>query len=169
MLVHLFGSVSSPTCANFALRQTADDNSEQFDPETVNTIKRNFYVDDCLKSSENEKAAITTAEQLRLLLSKDGFRLTKWLSNSRKVIETIPQSERSKLVKEIRFGKLPAEHALGMLWNIELDTFGFAIMVKDKPFTRRGILSVVSSVYDPLGFAAPFILLAKEILQSLYM
>ena len=167
MLVHLFGSVSSPTCVNFALRQTADDNSEQFDPETVNTVKRNFYVDDCLKSSENEKAAITTAEQLRLLLSKGGFRLTKWLSNSRKVIETIPQSERSKLVKEIRFGELPAERALGVLWNIELDTFGFAIMVKDKPFTRRGILSVVSSVYDPLGFAAPFILLAKEILQSL--
>ena len=141
MLVHLFGRVSSPTCANFALRQTAGDNSEQFDPETVNTVKRNFYVDDCLKSSENEKAAITTADQLRLLLSKGGFRLTKWLSNSRKVIETIPQSKRSKLVKEFRFGELPAERAFGVLWNIELDTFGFAIMVKNKPFTRRGIVS----------------------------
>lgn len=120
MMVHLFGSVSSPTCANFALRQTEDDNSEQFDPETVNTVKRNFYVDDCLKSSENEQAAITTAEQLRLLLSKGGFRLTKWLSNSRRVIESIPESERFKLVKEIRFGELPTERELGVLWNVAL-------------------------------------------------
>lgn len=54
-----------------------------------------------------------------------------------------------------------------MLWNVESDTFGFTIAIKDKPVTRRGILSVVSSIYDPLGFAAPFILIAKEILQDL--
>ncbi|KAK0147980.1 hypothetical protein N1851_012347 [Merluccius polli] len=35
------------------------------------------------------------------------------------------------------------------------------------PITRRGILTVVSSVYDPLGFLSPFILLAKTIVQSL--
>lgn len=62
---------------------------------------------------------------------------------------------------------LPTERALGLLWNIEADTFGYSISLKDKPLTRQGILSVVSSVYDPLGFAAPFILLAKEILQDL--
>ena len=33
--------------------------------------------------------------------------------------------------------------------------------------TRRGILSLVSSVFHPLGFLAPFVLLAKEILRSL--
>ena len=39
--------------------------------------------------------------------------------------------------------------------------------IKDKPNTRRGILSTVSSVYDPLGFIAPFILISKHILQDL--
>ena len=33
--------------------------------------------------------------------------------------------------------------------------------------SRRGILSTVSSVYDPLGLVAPFILLGKRILQEL--
>ena len=33
--------------------------------------------------------------------------------------------------------------------------------------TRWGILSLVSSVYDPLGFAAPFTLPAKALLQDL--
>ena len=34
--------------------------------------------------------------------------------------------------------------------------------------TRRGVLSVLSPVYDPLGFGAPFLLKGKQILQKLY-
>ena len=33
--------------------------------------------------------------------------------------------------------------------------------------TRRGILSIVISLYDPFGFVAPFILNAKLILKDL--
>ncbi|KAL7882808.1 hypothetical protein SRHO_G00004660 [Serrasalmus rhombeus] len=40
-------------------------------------------------------------------------------------------------------------------------------MVKENPLTRRGVLSTVASVYDPLGFVAPFILVGKQILQAL--
>ena len=42
-------------------------------------------------------------------------------------------------------------------------------MLNDKPFTRRGVLSILSSVYDPLGFIAPFILKGKQILQEMCM
>ena len=54
MLVHLFGAISSPACANFALRKTAEDNKDSFSLEATNTVKRNFYVDDCLKSLPSE-------------------------------------------------------------------------------------------------------------------
>lgn len=50
MLVHIFGAVSSPSCATLALLKTADDNQNDFPAEVVNTIHQNFYVDDCLKS-----------------------------------------------------------------------------------------------------------------------
>ena len=46
------------------------------------------------------------------------------------------------------------------------DSF-FRITHQDKPLTRCGILSTTSSVYDPLGFLAPFILIGKQILQQL--
>ena len=42
MRVHLFGDASSPSCANVALKKTAEDNKADFDPETVKTVKRNF-------------------------------------------------------------------------------------------------------------------------------
>ena len=50
MRVHLFGGASSPSCANFALKRTAKDNEADFDPKVIETVQRNFYVDDCLKS-----------------------------------------------------------------------------------------------------------------------
>ena len=50
MCVHLFGGISSPSCSNFALRRTADDSEDEFGSEAAMTLKRNFYVDDMLKS-----------------------------------------------------------------------------------------------------------------------
>ena len=160
MLVHLFGATSSPSCANFGLKETADDNQEMFSKEAVRTLRRNFYVDDCLKSIKGETKAISLVSELGALLSKGGFRLTKCISNSRKVIESVPTSERAVSVKDHLLDQLPFERALGIRWDVETDTFGFKI-------SRRGILSIVSSIYDPLGFAAPFILPAKRLLQNL--
>lgn len=58
MTVHLFGAVSSPSCACFALRKTAEDNQHSFNFKVMNTVYKNFYVDDCLKSLPSEKEAI---------------------------------------------------------------------------------------------------------------
>lgn len=59
-----FGATSSPSCANFALQQCARDNVGKFNTETVTTVFRNFYVDDCLKSVECEDEALTLAKDL---------------------------------------------------------------------------------------------------------
>ncbi|XP_078384765.1 uncharacterized protein LOC144667238 [Oculina patagonica] len=50
---------------------------------------------------------------------------------------------------------------------MQKDMFIFSAVLKDKPNTRRGILSLTSSIYDPLGFLAPTILPAKKLLQDL--
>ena len=95
--------------------------------------------------------------------------MTKWSSNSRKVLSSLPEKERAKRIKNLDLDRdeLPMERALRVDWSIESDSFKFRIHVKSMPITRRGILSVVSSVYDPHGFLSPFILLAKTIVQSL--
>ena len=50
---------------------------------------------------------------------------------------------------------------------VETDCFRFRIVIQDRPLTRRGVLSTVSSVYDPFAFVAPLILVGKQILQDL--
>lgn len=76
MIVHLFGAIASPSGANFALKKTADDNRHSFTAAAVDTIKSNFYVDDCLKSVPSEKAAINLIKELSELCVKVGFNLT---------------------------------------------------------------------------------------------
>ena len=123
----------------------------------METIKRKFYVNDCLKLVSSEELVINLSSQLCELLTRGAFKLTKWLSNSRKVIESLSASKRAAQVEDLRFEKLPVERALGVQWNIP-HQFGFRIVIKDRPEPRRGISSIASSVYDPLELVAPFIL-----------
>ena len=166
MLIHLFGAVSSLSCANFALKKTTADNQAGFSSEAVRSVKQNFYVDDCLKSVDSEEDAIHLSSELSQLLKQGGFQLTKWLSNKRKVVESVPESDRAASVRDLDFDRTLTERALGVQWHVTSDTFGFKIATKDKPPTRRGILSMISSIYDPVGFVAPFHLSAKILLQN---
>ena len=50
-------------------------------------------------------------------------------------------------MKDLDLGDSVVQRDLGVKWDLESDTFGFRVKIKDKPFTRCGILSVVSSVY----------------------
>ena len=169
MYAHIFGATSSPAVAKFALRKTALDNATSFSPLAVETVHRSFYVDDCLRSVYSVEEAIDLSAELRALTQKGGFRLTQWTSNSREVLNSIPESERAKNVKEVDLDheELPSEKALGVFWRVETDTLGFQVTCLEKAASRRGVLSVVSSVYDPLGMVAPFILSGKIIVQEL--
>ena len=83
--------------------------------------------------------------------------------NSSVIPESIPETFRRNGVKEKYLGcKLPDEQRLGILWNVEADSLGFKIAIKEKLLTRRGMLSTLSSIYNPLGLGAPFLLKANR-------
>ena len=168
MCVHLFGATSSPGCANFGLKQIAADNEHIFGEVVANFLRKDFYVDDGLKSVSTTEEAIKLVQQSQEMCRKGGLRLHKFSSNSKEVLCTIPPEDRASDLKDIDIfsDELPIEFTLGVQWNIESDAFQFRITLCDKPLTRRGILSTVSSVYDPLGFIAPVILVGKQILQQ---
>lgn len=79
------------------------------------------------------------------------------------------EEEQAKEIKDmdLMVDSLPIQRALGVSWFIEEDTLGFRIQMQERPPTRHGILFIASSIYDPIGLTAPFILPAKRILQDL--
>ena len=50
------------------------------------------------------------------------------------------------------------------MWEVEEK---FQNLVREKPFTKRGMLSAVYSLFDPLGCLAPFASKTKLLLQLL--
>ena len=148
MTVHLFGSTSSPSCANFALRRTTTDNRIKFGEEAATVLHRNFYVDDMLKSFKSSSVAVDVFPKVVQMCKEGGFRLTKVHSNYGKFLSIIPESERSKALKDLDLSSspIPSECTLGMKWCPQTDVFTFQITLKDNPLTRRGILSSIKSV-----------------------
>ena len=171
MTRHLFGAASSPGCANFALRKIATEGEADFGMDVVNFIKRDFYVDEGLKSVSTPQEGVSLINRNIALLKGNGLVWLKFMSNSKEVLQQIPPEARTKGFMNIDIDEdsLPIERTLGIQWCVELDTFQFRIVLNEKPFTRRGLLSTLSSVYDPLGFIAPFILKGKQILQEMCM
>ena len=121
-----------------------------------------------IKAVGTTEGSVNIVRSLSQLLALGEFRLSKWVSNDRKVLEAVPVEERAKGVKDLYLdcSSLPAERALGIHWDIEVDQFSVQIKRKHREFTRIGLLSVVSSVYNPLWLVCPFVLGAKIIFQD---
>ncbi len=169
MKVHLFGAASSPGCANFGLKHLAAEGEGKFSEATVRFIQRNFYVDDGLTSLDSEEEAIELVREARDLCITGKLHLHKFITNNKRVLATIPKQELAEVASDLdmALGEHKMERALGVQWCICTDKFQFRVRVKEHPFTRRGVLSTVASIFDPLGFVAPIILKGKQILQRM--
>ena len=157
MMVHIFGATSSPSICGYALRRTASDNSEGFSSETNDAVKRDFYVDDLLKSFDTTSQAVEITKELQELLAKEGFQLTKVVSNEREVLNAFPPEHRAPAVKDLdlNLNSLPMHRALGIHWDVEADTFNLVVSNKSQPETRKGILSTIATITIPLVWLVP--------------
>jgi len=153
---------------SYALRKTAQDSKQDFSQEVVDAVFRDFYVDDLLKSFPDAERAIQVSKQLQELLARGGFELTKWISNSRTVLSAFPVEERAPHIKslDLKSESLPMDRALGIHWNVEHDTINFVTSNKEQPDNRKGVLSFIATVYDPLGFASPLLLPGRELIRN---
>ena len=118
MKVHLFGAKSSPSCATFCLRETARQFGKNFDLNIAETVLKSFYVDDCLAGADSEAAAVDLVKSLRALLAMGGFKLTKWLSTSEKVMSSIPEDKKARAARSTMPSTAPQQRVLGISWNV---------------------------------------------------
>ena len=169
MTVHVFGNSPSPAVAIHCLRQSAKQGKPHYDPEVEQFVTRDFYVDDGLKSLPTAKGVISLLKRTQIILANSNLRLHKIASNSKEVMDAFPPEDCADNLKDLVLGSdtPPVQRSLGLGWDLETDSFVFKVDIKEKPFTCRGVLSVVNGVYDPLGCVAPVTIQGKHILREL--
>ena len=123
-------------------------------------------MDDFLKYICDETTAVPLFREMTSLLARGGFRLTKWISPSREVLSQILPQEKASPSVDLNFDELPIKRTLGLKWNTEIDCFRFSVhSYQTSESTKRGVLSRLSTVFDPLGVLAPYMLSAKCLIQ----
>nr|XP_039254127.1 uncharacterized protein LOC120331151 [Styela clava] len=167
MLVHCFGNTSSPFCANYCLRRTAEDFGKDFPSDISDNIKDNSYIDDFLLGADSISEGKRIVKQISELTECGGFHLNKWRSNSEEIISCVPEKDRAQIQANINLDPNRFERVLGVVWFVREDCFEFNTKLKTKPATKRGVLAILSSVFDPMGIVSPVILQARLIFQEL--
>ena len=168
MNVHLFGKTDSPCCSNWALRKTALNNQQQFNENFVNAVLKMFYMDDYLDSFDDPQTAAKAITDVVALLKLGGFDLAKCISNSRDILKEISPGNVSPKIVNLDLDKLPIERASSLSWGLNLDMLTFKVGNKNTPETKRGILSMVSSIFNPMGLISLIIVQAKFSIQEIW-
>lgn len=120
-------------------------------------------------SLPSEADAIDLLRRTQASLAESNLRLHKFVSNSPTVISAFPPEDCVPVIKDLDLSEetTPMQRSLGLLWEIRMDTFTFSASTVLKPFTRRGVLSTVNSVFDPMGLLAPVTIEGRALLREL--
>ena len=162
MKVVTFGDKPAASMAQTALRKTAEENKTLF-PEASKVIIENSYMDDICESVQNEADALKLTSDIDSVLKTGGFKIKEWIHKSSE--SSTSESSECNFVG-------PQEKVLGVTWNTKHDTLTYKVFLKDynqfNPLTKRKILSRISEIFDPIGFASPVIIKAKIMMQHLW-
>ncbi|KAF8786055.1 hypothetical protein HNY73_009944 [Argiope bruennichi] len=130
-------------------QREAEFQNESLQP-TVQKLKRGFYVDNLTVSVENEEELLRFKEQAMQIMNVASFELRSWAHTGIKHLES--------------------QNVLGLKWDTETDELYCVDLEADMgisdTISKRKLLSIVNSIYDPIGFTSPVTLLPKLLLQE---
>ena len=138
----LFGATASP----FLLQATLDYHISRSTSPIKDVIRKGFYVDNFLGTSESHEELKEVYLEANQLLEEANMPLQQWTSNSVSFKNIIKGKEEP----------LDEINVLGLNWNTEDDHLNIKTpQWSDAPLTKRNLLGQVSSVFDPLGLLTP--------------
>jgi hypothetical protein len=122
-----------------------------------------MYMDDILFSVDTVEEAQVIIKEMRQIFLLADMPLSKWVSSHPEALKDIPKEEQSKDM----FLEDPEGHStLGVGWKPDKLTFK-PKTASEGNLTRRRIASIVSSIFDPHGWLAPYTLEGRTILQGI--
>ena len=143
-----------------------------------------LYVDDLVSGCNELEEGKALYDRSKAILAEAGFDLRKWVTNDKELAEYIAPRENedsNSLSKdngmtyfEATSPNTTVEHkvVLGVGWDTTSDEliFHFDDLVSKCDtikHTKRNLLSISASIFDPLGFIAPVTAKIKTIFQLL--
>ncbi|XP_059053907.1 uncharacterized protein LOC131848156 [Achroia grisella] len=164
-----FGTAAAPYLAVRTLQQVALDEGDNC-LSVVQRVKNDFYMDDLLTGCDTVEEGVIIYQEMNQLLQKGGFQLQKWMTNSEDLLNEIKQgNEHAQEGLKIKLDEVVK--LLGLTWNRSADTFQYSVNLPpvSGPVTKRKIISEIARLFDPLGWAAPSVIIAKVLIQKLWI
>ncbi|XP_053960590.1 uncharacterized protein LOC128864857 [Anastrepha ludens] len=172
-----FGASCSQCIAHYVRNLNASVHAAQ-NSQVACAIKNHHYVDDFIDSARTVDEAIKLAKNVRDVHSKCGFNMRNWSSNSPDVLAALngdgePQLKSFDCSKDV----INFEKILGMYWEPKSDTFSYVlkfVRLKRNVFadrvvpTKREVLQVLMSVFDPLGLVTCLTSYLKILIQDIW-
>ena len=178
----LFGNRASPDLSQKVIVTNAELHEKEF-PMAAPSVMKDLYMDDEIKSVENEKDCVQLAKELIPLFKFADMKIMKFYTNSQKTIKSLPADCLSAKVHvmEDQDAEYECSKVLGMVWDASTDTLKFISkfktaedfflhqkLTKTPVWTKRLILRLSATVYDPTGIICPFTVRSRAILQELW-
>ena len=173
------------TCSPFLLNGTIRHHLSQYmssHKEFVSKFIDDLYVDDttsgCESVSEGKEFYFTASK----LLKEGAFELRKWQSSDQQLQEFFDKHQHqvpSGVNDDLTFSQTQLgtsdttqNRVLGVSWDVKSDefVFDFSMIVssaKMTAMTKRKVLKLSASIYDPLGYLCPITARLKTIFQML--
>lgn len=119
-----------------------------------------FYVDDLLTGADSIDEAMALQTELISLMKRGAMNLRKWTSNTPSLLNDLPKELIETKLLQLRDNDLIK--ALGIGWSPQSDNFQYTTQLKELPkVTKRTILLLVATIFDPCGWIAPVNFMAK--------
>lgn len=166
LVTNTYGLRSSGYVAVRSLQQLAADEGARY-PRAADILMNGFFVDDLLWSTQDLNEACTLQDELVALLKLGGFDLRKWASNDPELLARI-DADQAVAINFSDDTVCSSLKVLGLKWLPIDDCFSFDYNMTDNTYTKRSVLKLLASIFDPVGFLSPCTFLAKCIMQDLW-
>lgn len=157
--VVLFGA----TCSQFLLNATIRKHLSLLkDQRTVSKLIRGLYIDNLQITSNNEEDLSKLVHNAQHIFSTANLHLREWATNSFHVQEQMRAADLATDNQE-------QVKTLGLIWLTKTDTLTLPIKANYlQANTKREALSIIASVFDPLGTLLPVTIKARQFIQDLW-
>ena len=168
----IFGVTSSQFLLN-GIVQAHGSKYEKINPEFARKVKNHFYLDYLNTGVYSTEEGFDFYKKMKVRFLEANFNVRKWRTNDEDLCKLINLYEKNEGVNSgvemNNVSSIKNHKVLGLYWDHKKDIISLKINEVFKEViipTKRNILSVIASVYDPLGYLQPILIKLKILFQK---